>query len=383
MENNDYGYLIKNADIYAPKQLGINDILIINDKIIKIDKNITFEADFIKTIDIKGKKIIPGIIDQHIHIVGGGGEGGFASRVPDIKISELIKAGITTLVGILGTDSVTKDIKSLVAKTKEIKHFGLNAYCLTGAYDYPSPSLLNTIKEDIVFIEEIIGAKLALADHRSSHVTKQELLRLASQIRTARLISNKNAYLKLHFGSEASGFKLVNEILKETDIPIDIFRPTHISRTKELLSEALDFASRGGYIDFTVKPNNDFINKIRYILKTKPPLEKITFSSDALGSWSTYKNGELERIGYSPANAIIKTISKLVNKDILPLTKALTFATTNIAKALDLKDRGEIKTANFADILVIDNNFDIIYMLANGKMLIDNKNILVKGYYES
>lgn len=382
MEEKSFGYLFKNANIYSPNFLGANDILVINDIIVKIQKNININYDFIKVIDIKGKNIIPGIIDQHIHIIGGGGEGGYASSVPEVKISDLVKSGITTLVGLLGTDSVTKDIKSLVAKTKAIKHYGLNAYCLTGAYDYPSPTLLNSVKEDIVFIEEIIGCKLALSDHRSSHVTKAELLRLASQIRTARLISNKKAYLKLHLGSETTSLKLVNEIIKETDIPIDIFRPTHISRTNELLSEAIDFASNGGIIDFTVKPTENFMKKFSNALTKKPILDNITFSSDAMGSWSTYKNGELEKIGHSPTNAIIKTIAEIVKRKFLPLEKALTFATKNPAKALGLKFRGEIKTGNFADLLVIDKNFEINYMLANGKLLIDNKNILLKGYYE-
>lgn len=45
---------------------------------------------------------------MHVHITGGGGEAGPASRCPEAQLSKLISAGITTVVGVTGTDSVTR-----------------------------------------------------------------------------------------------------------------------------------------------------------------------------------------------------------------------------------------------------------------------------------
>ena len=70
--------LIKNAHIYAPEDLGIRDVLIGGKKIIKTGENIRFDWDpeELEIIDASGKIMVPGFIDQHVHIIGGGGEDG-------------------------------------------------------------------------------------------------------------------------------------------------------------------------------------------------------------------------------------------------------------------------------------------------------------------
>src|SRR5690606_3180786 len=102
---------------------------------------------------------VPGLIDNHVHITGGGGEGSFKTRVPEITLSKLIEAGITTVVGLLGTDATTRSVENLVAKAKALKEEGVSVYVHTGSYEFPSVTLTGQIKKDIVFIEEIIGAK--------------------------------------------------------------------------------------------------------------------------------------------------------------------------------------------------------------------------------
>ena len=91
----------------------------------------------------------------------------------------------------LGTDSFTRSVENLVAKAKGLNEEGITTYCLTGAYEYPSPTLTGRVDKDIAYINEVIGCKLAISDHRSSHVTRQELLRLATQVRLGSLIGGK------------------------------------------------------------------------------------------------------------------------------------------------------------------------------------------------
>lgn len=378
--------LIKNARVYAPKDLGVKDILICNDRVIDIENNIEFNHKELEIIDAEGKTIVPGIVDQHVHITGGGGEGGFNTKVPEVMLSELIKSGITTIVGLLGTDTVTRSVENLLAKTKALKKEGINAYCLTGGYEYPSPTITGSVKKDITFIQEILGVKLAISDHRSSHVTKDEFTKLVSDVRVSGMFSGKASYIKLHMGNSSERFSIINEILDETDLSISHFRPTHVGRNKELFKEAMDFAKKGGIIDITACDSSNVvpIPELFDIMKTnKVPLKNITLSSDGRGSWSTYdKMGKLDRIGHAACNTIYITIKDLINKGTLPFEEALALGTENVARALDLKGRGIISKNGFADILILDNNLDLNSVLMNGQFMMKNKETIVKGTYE-
>lgn len=95
--------LLKNIEVFSPDYLGKKDILITNDKIesvMPVGSLSVFET-YGKTIDCSEYLCFPGIIDQHIHITGGGGEDGFASKLPELSINEITSAGITTAVGLL------------------------------------------------------------------------------------------------------------------------------------------------------------------------------------------------------------------------------------------------------------------------------------------
>ncbi|MGL5330731.1 MAG: amidohydrolase family protein, partial [Peptostreptococcaceae bacterium] len=243
--------LIKNVEIYAPEYKGKKDIFISGGKISLIEDEINFVNNKIKVIDGSGKILTPGFIDQHVHITGGGGEGSFKTRAPEITLSKLTKGGITTVVGLLGTDGTTRSVENLVSKAKALKEEGLTVFAHTGSYEYPSVTLSGSIKRDIAFVDEIIGVKLALSDHRAPNVSNLELQRVASDARVAGMLSGKAGIVVLHMGDGKKGLAPVNEILEETEIPMKTIRPTHVNRRGELLLEAFDYAKRGGKIDLT------------------------------------------------------------------------------------------------------------------------------------
>lgn len=342
--------LIKNIQIYAPENLGIKDVLISDSKIEKIEDHIEYPYP-IETIDGTGCVLTPGLIDRHVHITGGGGEAGFISRARPIDVKEILDAGITTVIGLLGTDGFTRSTKELFAKAKELTQKGVHTYILTGSYAYPSNTLTSSIEDDIVFVDSILGVKLALSDHRSSHITENELIRLASRIRTASLIAGKQANLTIHMGDEKQALELVFKALEKADIPVSLFQPTHCSRNTHLFKQAIQFTEMGGTIDITCDGNGKTLNYIRQIKNT----EKVTISSDAQGSWSTYnEDGSIKEIGITPISNLKNEFIHLKNE--LGYEKALPFFTKNVANVLGFKSIGQIKEGYDCDLVIWKDN---------------------------
>lgn len=378
--------LIKNIEIYSPEYLGTKDVLITNGKITLIEDHIEPFNERIKLIDGTGKKLIPGLIDNHVHITGGGGEGSFRTRVPEITLSKFVEGGITTVVGLLGTDGVTRSVENLVAKAKALKEEGMSVYVHTGSYGYPSVTLTGSVKKDITFIEEVIGVKIAISDHRSSSMSKDELARLASDARVAGMISGKAGIVVAHMGDGKKGLGPINEVLEETEIPVRTIRPTHVNRNNMLLEQSLEYAKRGGIIDLTCGEIGELSsgNVIKKAKSLGVPLENITISSDGYGSWSNYDEyGNMIEIGVASVSALHHELKAMVIESGLKLDEVLKFFTINVAKALNIyPKKGTIAESSDADLVIIDKDLNIVSVIANGKLMMEDGKIIVKGTYE-
>lgn len=378
--------LIKNIEVYSPDYLGKKDVLLAGGKISLIEDKIERFNEKIRLIDGEDKILVPGLIDNHVHITGGGGEASFKTRVPEIGLSKLIEAGVTTAVGLMGTDSTTRSLENLLAKAKALKEEGLSVYVHTGAYSYPSPTLTGQVKKDIVFVQEIIGVKIALSDHRSSSLTEDELSRLASDARIAGMLSDKAGIVVAHMGGGEDGLGIVNRVLGKTEIPIKTIRPTHVNRKKELLLESLEYAKKGGIIDLTCGMSDELSpSKVIKLAKEKGvPLENITISSDGYGSFSDYDEyGNLLRIGVSSVKNIFLELAKMVKEEEFELEEALTFFTRNVSKSLSLyPKKGRIAEASDADLLILSKDIELLAVIANGNLMMEDSKIIVKGTYE-
>ena len=373
-------FLIKNANIVGE---GLKNILVASDKIEKIfEGDSNYPVD--EVYDAEGKTLIPGLIDQHIHITGGGGEGGFNTRVPEIGLSKLIEAGITTVVGLLGTDSETRSVENLVAKSLALTKEGIKTYSLTGSYAYPSPTITGSVKTDIVFVDQLIGVKIAANDHRDSCLDYKELQRIGAEARVAGMISDKSGHVTIHMGGGKFLFDQINDALEHSNLPITIFRPTHVNRDQKLYEEALDFAERGGYIDLTSGMNKYMSDSKAYQLaKERNVLDRITFSSDGFGSWSNYdEEGNLVEIGYSPVDTGMKAIREIV-KSGESLEEAIKPFTSNVAKVLKLdKEVGFVKEGYIANLVLLNEDLEIETVISQGQFMMKNGEILRKGTYE-
>ena len=376
--------LLKGGNVYTPDHLGCADVLIFNKTIVKIDQNIDNNHLPMpcQTIDLKEKIITPGFIDQHVHLTGGGGEGGFDTRTPEVQLSALISAGTTTVVGVLGTDCTTRSVKSLYAKAKALENEGITTFMHTGSYEIPTQTITDSVRNDMIFIDKVLGVKIAMADHRSSFPTANEVIRILSDIRVGGMIAQKKGLLHIHMGSFQQPFSIINTLL-DRGFPIKHFSPTHVSRKRHLLEEAIAFAKCGGIIDITSgggeysEPSEALIHAI----KSGVSPQQITFSSDGNGSLPEFNsNGEMTKISAAPVNSNLELLPHLLEKCI-SLEQALCFFTVNVANALGIA-KGRIHSGEDADINIFDKEMRLDRVYAGGKLMFENGRPVQFGRFE-
>ena len=374
--------LIKNVKVYRDGEWKLSEILLAGQKIEQIADKISCSYDGLIVVDGGGMTAVPGYIDQHVHVCGGGGEGSFITQVPPLKFSEPVKAGVTTLVGLMGTDGTTRSMRNLIAKTKALREFGLTAYCLTGNYNYPSPTLTGSVMDDIVFIDEVIGVKIAIADHRSANMTTESLIKLASDARVAGMLSGKPGIVHLHTGSGKDPLKIVFDALDNSEIPIANFRPTHLESKYEA---AMEFAKRGGYVDFTCDMDElDYYAGMFCKALDEIPEGMMTISTDSNGSFPIWnEKKELVGIGAASISILQDTIKSRVQVHGCPLEKAIKPITENVAKALKLyPDKGVLAAGADADIVLLDEELNIDTVYAMGKCMLKEGKMQVAANFE-
>jgi beta-aspartyl-dipeptidase (metallo-type) len=377
--------LIKNANVYAPEHLGMNDILLADDKIAIIDRKIDPVGIPFETIDAGGHAVTPGFIDQHVHLTGGGGQTGYASLVPDVSLSELVACGTTTVVGLLGTDGFVKELTTLYAKTKALEDDGLSAYMLTSFYGLPPKTLMACVADDLIFIDKVIGCKLAMSDDRSAFPTETEIVRLINQVRLGGFTSGKGGILHIHLGALPEGIAPLLNIARHYPTLIAYLSPTHLIRTETLFRQAIEFACMGGMIDFSTG-GTKFDVPHRCVVKAleaNVPLDRITFSSDGHGGVRRTHPETGETTYYpAPLHLNLQEMTLLVKEGLLSLEKALTLITCNPARNLKLRTKGRIAAGLDADLCFLDYELQLTNVIAHGKLVMKNGEVIKKGRYE-
>ena len=380
--------LLANARVFAPEDLGVRHVLVGGGRILSIDHALDVVPGATE-FDLQGRRLVPGFIDGHAHVTGGGGESGFKSRVPPVALGKFTTAGVTSVVGVLGTDDTTRDTRGLLAQTRGLREEGLGAWCHTGGYHVPPVTLTGSVRDDIVYLDPVIGVgELALSDHRSSQPSLSELLRIASDAHVAGLISGKAGIVHLHLGDGARGLELVRTALQDTELPARVFNPTHINRKKALFEEAIALARQGSTVDITAFPVADDEDGwpadtafIRY-LDSGAPADGITISSDGGGCLPVFnEQGEITRMGIGTPASLMSTLRRLLAKG-LKLEQVLPAFTSNVARILRLHDRGRIQPGAAADFVVLDDANDICDVMVAGIWHVRNGRQAVFGEFE-
>lgn len=383
--------LLRGAEILTEKGRTKGDILTAGTKIAAIgDLKISgIEYD---EHDLTGFTVSPGLIDSHVHLIGGGGEAGPSTRAPEVLLSKVTSAGITTVVGLLGTDGTTRHMESLLAKARGLEIEGISTYIYTGSYQIPSPTITGSIRNDIILIDKVVGAgEIAMSDHRSSQPTYEDYIKLAADVRMGGMLSGKGGVLVLHMGDGKRGMKYLFDIVENSEIPISHFIPTHVNRNEALFKESLKWGKMGGYIDITsgigrgtgmsgmVAP----ATAIKMALDAGVAPELILMSSDGNGSMTDFdENGNIRGLTVAPLSTIGEEIREAVLNEGVDMAVAVNTASLNVAKALKLQGKGLLTEGYDADIVAFDKDMCIKHVWAKGRHMVHNGEVLVKGTFE-
>ncbi len=383
--------LLLDADLYAPEPLGRRHVLVGGGRVLAVtDAPPRLEGIEVEEADLGGRRLIPGLIDAHVHVTGGGGEAGPETQAPAPALSQYTTAGVTTVVGLLGTDDETRTTAGLLARVRALNREGITAFAWTGGYHLPPTTLTGTVRGDITHLAEVIGfGELAVSDHRSSQPTFEEVLRVAADCHVAGLLTGKAGVLHLHLGDGERGLALVRRALDETELPPRTFHPTHVNRRRALFDEALALAERGVTVDVTAFPPDqaaadevDAAEAIGTYLDAGLPLERLTVSSDGGGCLPHFdQNGEMVRMGFATSQALADLLRRLLDagrslEDVLPPF------TSNPANYLRLPRKGRIAPGADADLAVLDADGGVAEVMARGRWMVRAGRPVVHGTFE-
>jgi beta-aspartyl-dipeptidase (metallo-type) len=360
--------LIENGEIYAPEPLGKGSLLLVENQILKVGEISRRAVESLgvdyEVVDARGSLITPGFIDPHSHLLGGSGEKGFSTQTPELSATEIIEAGITTVVGCLGVDTTMKTMAGLLAKAKALKEEGLNAFIWTGGYNVPPTTISKDARDDIMFIDEVIGAgEIAISDLRSTEPDFHELAHLVHDAYVGGMLSKKAGVTHFHVGDTGKRLHLLRDLIDKDDVQPDWLYPTHITRSPELMLEAIELAGRGSFVDIDTV-NEDLVQWLTFYKENDGDMTKLTVSSDSsITSPSTF----------------FEQIRSCIVEHKFPLEEILPLVTANTAKILKLDLKGRIEAGKSADCLVLEKEtFELREVIVGGRRLLRDGKIAFK-----
>jgi len=363
--------LIEHGEVLAPTPLGRQSVLLMGDTIATIGTIARSALDGLgcpyAVIDASGCWVTPGLIDPHEHLLGGSGERGFCTQTPEIALSEIVTAGITTVVGCLGADATTKTLPGLLAKVKGLREEGISAYLYTGGYSVPPTTVTPSVRADLLYIDEVIGVgEIAIADDRSTDPQPPELARIVSDAYCGGLLSRKAGIAHFHVGTGARRLETLRTLLEHYDVQPSWLYPTHIERSEALMHEAIALAQRGSFVDIdTVE--EDLPQWLQYFCENDGPLAQLTVSSDA---------------SISSPHTLFAQVCACVQDQNFALADVLPLVTANTARVLKLSRKGRLAPGQDADVLVLaQGSLDLIHVIARGRHVVRNGVLNVREHF--
>jgi beta-aspartyl-dipeptidase (metallo-type) len=366
--------VIKNGRVYSPDDLGQKDILIAGDTILSVESRVSTDSLPwpAEVYDAGGKMILPGIIDPHVHFIGGGGSSGLNSRTKEIAVEQIIEAGVTSAVGVLGFDRASRTLKALLLKTRALEDLGLTAFMLTGSYSLPSLTLTGSVEDDLILIDKVIGVKLALGETLANFPEIRDIRNLLAECLRGGHLGGKAGFLQIHMGVQGKAWKKpFMEILGEMKIPFSQVVFTHVNRSPDTLDEFLEYIQAGGGVDLTAsytpaeRPGSLTVGEsLQRMIRAGVPLDRVTLSSDS----NATRMLPDKRIKYLPIQTLFQVIRDLWLTGEIPRPQLVRLVTENPARSLGLgRIKGLVEPGQHADLIILREPFELDGVVLKGK----------------
>jgi len=377
---------IENAHVFAPEDLGVMNVVCWNGQVVSVGGDVDVPSDA-EVVDADGCTLLPGLVDPHAHIMGASGPGGPTNRTPDQSISRLTRAGITTVVSPLGTDSVSRSIPALLMRAEAATLEGVSAYAYTGGWCNPVPTLTGDPQSDVTFLARVLGIKVAISEALAPPMSVDELAHLAHAAVVGGRFVNKCAVLHAHIGDRAEGLMPLWEAGKKTGLPLDRFVATHVNRNPGLLDQAVDFAKAGGSVDVTgqiqvergyaeATPAAEALVKM---VDLGVPFERLTLSTDSGGAYSLA--GETGRFRMAEPDTLWQAVQALKQMG-WTWTQIASVASFHAAELLGLTHKGRILVGVDADLLLLNVDGELDRVWSGGRLMVLGGETVVRGDYE-
>lgn len=370
--------LLRDADVHAPHHRGVVDLLLVAGRVVWFGAGVSPLGTGlgVDEVDLDGAIVVPGLVDGHVHITGGGGEGGPTTSIPQPALSTYTSAGVTTVVGLLGTDDVVRTPAQVHARVRALRELGLGAWMLTGGYGLPPATVTGDLATDLVHVEAVLGVgEVAVSDHRGTAPAVDDLVALVTRVRTAALLGGKAGSVHLHLGDGAAGLDPVRAAVAASATPSRHWHPTHVNRQAHLLEDAIDLARTAGVrIDVTAfpvdTPDDPAVaagQAMAAALDAGVPLDLLTCSSDGGGSLPVFDDaGELLRLETAGCDGLLDAVRHLVDAG-LPLSDALRPVTSTPADQLGLGGTGRLDVGSPDHLVVLDEDLAVRSVHAGGE----------------
>lgn len=387
--------LIRGGHLYSPDDRGRQDVLVGGGSFLAIDADLssTLPNGLLQVIDATGLLILPGFIDSHVHITGGGGQGGPELRNRDILLGSITRAGVTTVIGMIGFDCVTRTMEEIIAKARALTFEGITAYALTGGYEVPTPTLTGSVRRDLAFIEQVVGVgEIAISDHRSSQPSVDELKKIAAEARIGGLVGKKSGTLVIHVGEGERALEPLVEVIKGTEIPASQFMPTHVNRNQRLFAQSITYARDIGTVDVTagISPGLGFPNStkpscaVKLLLEAGASIDRVTLSSDSNGNMPVLNDdGQVVGVLVQEVMHLYNEVRDLVVEEHLPIDVAIRPVTSTVAQKYGLRSKGHIAVGLDADFILVDPDMTLRSVYARGILMVQDGETIVRGTYET
>jgi beta-aspartyl-dipeptidase (metallo-type) len=382
--------VIRNAHLYTPEDVGVRDLLLAGERVVAIEPSLDLGGLRVAEVDASGRRVVPGLVDGHLHLIGGGGNEGYASRIPEVWVGELALAGITTAVAPPGLDMVAKNLEGLLAKTYALESEGVSAYVMVGGFQRPFRTVTGSLVGDVFTLEKVIGVKVALGEVKATAFRDDELVELAAQLHYLAGATGKACVLHAHLGHSPDPAGQFVHAMKTSGVPGHRFQVTHCNYTEHTMQAAIEVAAEGGYVDFNPVLTPAFghpraVPAAEAVARTlaagvDPAL--VTMTSDGNASVPMLLDDGTRDSYEKSLDWLWDTVVELVRDHALPLEQALSFVTTNPARVLGLGQKGRVRVGGDADLLVVDDDLNIVDVFARGRRMVADGECVVRSMYE-